>query len=81
MIDPNKVKSKINYFLINEFEMDPNSLNPKAKLIEDLGLDSLDFVDVVVEVEEKFGVKLDGNDFINVSTLDDFYNLIIEKLK
>ena len=75
------IKSQINDFLIEEFEIDPELINPEAKLKDDLGLDSLDFVDVVVEIEDIFGIKLTGGDFINIVTLDDFHNLIIKKLK
>ena len=76
-----KIKSQINNFLIEEFEINPELINSEAKLKDDLGLDSLDFVDVVVEIEEIFGIKLTGEDFINIVTLDDFHNLIIKKLK
>ena len=75
------IKSKINDFLIEEFEIDQELINPDAKLKDDLGLDSLDFVDVVVEIEDVFGIKLTGNDFTNIVSLSDFYNLIIKKLK
>ena len=75
------IKSQINDFLVEEFEIDPELINPEAKLKDDLGLDSLDFVDVVVEIEDIFGIKLTGHDFINIVTLDHFHNLIIKKLK
>ena len=75
------IKSQINDFLVEEFEIDPELINPEAKLKDDLGLDSLDFVDVVVEIEDIFGIKLTGNDFINIITLDHFHSLIIKKLK
>ena len=53
---------------------------PEANLKETLELDSLDFVDLVVSIETNFGVKLIGEDFINVVTLQDFYDLIENKL-
>ena len=74
-----KIKSQINNFLIEEFEINSELINSEAKLKDDLGLDSLDFVDVVVEIEEIFGIKLTGEDFINIVTLDDFHNLIINR--
>ena len=52
------IKSKINDFLIEEFEIDQELINPDAKLKDDLGLDSLDFVDVVVEIEDVFGIYI-----------------------
>ncbi|WP_299887301.1 phosphopantetheine-binding protein [uncultured Lacinutrix sp.] len=75
------IVDKINLFLIDEFEVDENDIAPEANLKETLELDSLDFVDLVVAVESSFGVKLVAQDFVNVITLQDFYNLIENKLK
>ncbi len=74
------IKEKIDDFLIDEFEVDEDAIAPGANLKDTLGLDSLDFVDLVVAVESNFGVKLVGEDFVNVVTLKDFYDLIERKL-
>lgn len=71
---------KINDFLIDEFEVDAEELKPEAKLKEALELDSLDFVDLVVSVEENFDVKLVADDFVSIITLKDFYDFIDDKL-
>ncbi|HLV38264.1 MULTISPECIES: acyl carrier protein [unclassified Xanthomarina] len=71
---------KINDFLIDEFEVESEDISPEANLKETLELDSLDFVDLVVAVESNFGVKLVGEDFVNVKSLSDFYTLIENKL-
>jgi len=71
---------KINDFLIDEFEVEAEDISPEANLKETLELDSLDFVDLVVAIESSFGVKLVGEDFINVITLQNFYDLIENKL-
>jgi len=71
---------KINNFLIDEFEVEAKDVLPEANLKETLELDSLDFVDLVVSIETNFGVKLISEDFINVITLQDFYDLIENKL-
>ncbi|MFC4095327.1 acyl carrier protein [Euzebyella saccharophila] len=75
-----EIVEKINLFLIDEFEVDEDEIEPEANLKEALDLDSLDFVDLVVAVESNFGVKLVGEDFINVHTLQNFYDLIEAKL-
>ena len=75
-----EIINKINEFLIDEFEVEEEAMSPDANLKEALELDSLDFVDLVVAVESNFGVKLVGEDFVNVITLQDFYNLIERKL-
>ncbi|QQX77858.1 MULTISPECIES: acyl carrier protein [Aequorivita] len=74
------IVEKINYFLVDEFEVETDDIEPKANLKETLELDSLDFVDLVVAIEANFGVKLTGEDFINVITLQDFYDLIEKKV-
>ncbi|WP_194525005.1 MULTISPECIES: acyl carrier protein [Zobellia] len=71
---------KIDDFLIDEFEVEEEEIAADANLKDTLGLDSLDFVDLVVAVESNFGVKLVGEDFVNVTTLQNFYDLIERKL-
>jgi len=79
-MDKEVIIEKINDFLIDEFEVEQDDIHPEANLKDTLELDSLDFVDLVVAVESNFGVKLVGEDFINVTTLQHFYDLIEQKL-
>jgi len=72
---------KINEFLIDEFEVDGSEIQPDAILKDTLGLDSLDYVDLVVTVEANFGVKLVEADFAGLSTFQHFYDLIENKVK
>ena len=71
---------KINDFLIDEFEVETEDISSDANLKETLELDSLDYVDLVVAVESKFNVKLNAEDFIDIITLQNFYDLIDEKV-
>lgn len=80
-MDKEVIIEKINNFLIDEFEVEKDDISPGANLKKTLELDSLDFVDLVVSIESNFGIKLVGEDFINIVTLQDFYNLIENKLK
>ena len=70
----------INQFLIDEIEVEENQIKEDARLKEDLGIDSLDFVDVVVIVEREFGFKIKAEEMANVRTLSDFYNYISDKV-
>ncbi|MBZ0328504.1 MAG: acyl carrier protein [Altibacter sp.] len=74
------IVEKINYFLVDEFEVEEEEIAPQANLKETLELDSLDFVDLVVAIEANFGVKLVGEDFLKIITLQDFYDLIERKI-
>lgn len=67
-------------FLVEEFEVDPEVIQPDANLVETLDLDSLDFVDLVVVIESNFGFKATGEDFKGIDTFTDFYNFISAKI-
>lgn len=75
-----EVIQKINAFLIEEFEVNEEVIEPKANMQETLELDSLDYVDMVVVIESNFGFKLTGEDFKSVHTYQDFYDLIYSKV-
>ena len=76
-----EIIEKINGFLIEEFEVDGDDIQPEANLKDTLGLDSLDYVDLVVSIESNFGVKLVELDFAGVASFQSFYDLIENKLK
>jgi len=67
-------------FLSTEFEVDRNEILPENSLKDTLDLDSLDYVDLVVLIEENLGVKLTGEDFKEIVTFGDFYQLVRKKL-
>lgn len=66
----------VNEFLIDEFEIEESALDPGSHLIDDLGIESLDFVDIVVTIEKEFGFKVKREEITNVHTLDDLYEYI-----
>jgi acyl carrier protein len=74
-----EVIAKVNGFLTEEFELDESRLVPGANLRDDLEIESLDFVDIAVEIEKRFGFKIKGEEMINVKTLEDLYNYIVSK--
>ena len=70
----------IDEFLIEEIEIEEANISEDAKLKDDLGIDSLDFVDIAVIVERKFGIKIKAEEMTAVKTLGDFYNYIDSRL-
>lgn len=66
----------VNDFLTEEIEIEKENLAEDAKLKDDLGIDSLDFVDIAVIVERKFGIKIKAEEMTSVKTLGDFYDYI-----
>lgn len=70
----------VNGFLVNEFEVDEDEISNEANLKSTLGLDSLDYIDLVVVIESNFGVKLAEADFKQMVTFNDFYITIEQKI-
>ncbi len=75
-----EIIERINAFLVDEFEVDAEKINPDANLRETLGLDSLDYVDLVVIIESNFGFKVVAEDFINIHTFQNFYDYVGRKV-
>jgi len=71
-----EIIEKVNEFLMDEFEIEENALDPEAHLIDDLGIESLDFVDIVVTIEKEFGFKVKREEITSVRTLNDLYEYI-----
>ena len=74
-----EIESKVNEFLVEEMEIEAGDIRDDARLKEDIGLDSLDFVDIVVIVEKTFGFKIRPEEMAGVLTMREFYDYIESK--
>ena len=74
------IQEKINDFLIEDFEVEPNLIKPESTLKETLDLDSLDYIDLIVAIENNFGLKVKPEDFQTMTTIQDFYDYIYNRL-
>ena len=75
-----EIEEKVKAFLIDDLEIDEDKVFPDAKLKEDMGIDSLDFVDIVVIVEKNFGLKIKADYMAGVTTLSQFCDYIESKV-
>jgi len=75
-----EIEEKVRNFLIEDLEIEEDKIAPEATLKEDMGIDSLDFVDIVVIVEKNFGFKIKPEEMAGVATLADFYDYIESKV-
>ncbi len=75
-----EIEEKIKGFLVDEFEVDGSLIQADASLRDTLGLDSLDYVDLVVIIESNFGFKVTGEDFASINTFQDFFDFVDNKL-
>jgi acyl carrier protein len=76
-----EIEARVNEFLIEEMEIEPENIRDDARLKEDVGLDSLDYVDIVVIVEKTFGFKVKPEEMAGTRTLKAFYDYIESKAR
>ena len=76
-----KIIKIVNQVLEEEFEIDAELLKPESLLNEDIGLDSLDAVDLIVMVDKQLGVRIEEEQARSIRTLEDVYNIIDGLLK
>lgn len=70
---------KICELLADKFDADASTMTMDTKIKEDLGADSLDIVEMIMDVEENFGVKIPDEDAVQMSTIGDIVKYIEEK--
>ena len=75
-----EIEAKVKEFLIEDLEIDEEKIKPEARLKEDIGIDSLDFVDIVVIVEKKFGVKIKPEELTDVKLFSQFCDYLERKV-
>ena len=79
-MDINEIQEKVNAFLVDELEIDESKIEDDARLKEDLGIDSLEVVDVIVLVDEEFGFKMRPEQFRELKTYGQFCQFIRDRL-
>ena len=75
-----EIEENVRNFLIEDLEIDEEKIADDAKLKDDMGIDSLDFVDIVVIVEKNFGFKIKPEEMAGVTTLRQFCDYIESKV-
>ncbi len=77
-MDEEQLKKLVNEVFEESFETDTEHLKADAMIFEDIGLDSLDIVDLVVALQKKFKVQIRDDERIrNIRTLGDIYQFVI----
>ena len=63
--------TELKAILIDQFELDESSISPDADLYDELELDSIDAVDLLVQLKQHTGKKMSPDDFKDVRTIND----------
>lgn len=71
---------KVKSVLAQQFELDPESITMDTNLIDDLGADSLDVVELIMSLEDEFGIAISDNDAAQLYTVGKIVDYL-EKLQ
>ena len=70
---------KIKELLAEQMGCDPDTLNEDTSFRDDLGADSLDLFELVMAVEEEYGLEIPAEELSDVNTIGDVVNFLKEK--
>ena len=73
------IEQKVKDIIVEQLSVNAEQVTPEAKFIEDLGADSLDIVELVMEFEEEFGVEVPDSDAEKLLTVGDVVKYIEDK--
>jgi len=75
------ISAKVNEIIAEQLGVKKEEIKPESSFIDDLGADSLDTVEVVMALEEEFGVEIPDEDAEKITTVGDAVKYIEEKRK
>ena len=67
----NEYQEKVKKIIVDKLGVNADQVKPEAKFVDDLGADSLDTVELVMELEEQFGVEIPDEDAEKILTVGD----------
>jgi len=75
------VEEKVKQIIVDQLGVEPSEVTPTASFVDDLGADSLDRVELIMALEETFGVEIPDGDAEKISTVQDAVDYIQKNAK
>jgi acyl carrier protein len=75
------VQQKITAILVEKLGIAESEITPNANFVKDLGIDSLDYAELVMDFEQTFSIKIPDDDAEKMQTINQAVNYIESKLK
>jgi acyl carrier protein len=74
-----EIASKVKAIIVDKLGVDENEVTPAASFTNDLGADSLDTVELIMEFEKEFGIQIPDEDAEKIGTVGDAISYIEKK--
>lgn len=78
--DRDTVETQVKQILADQLDLDMEEIKERALLTDDLGIDSFSSIEIVYDLEDKFGIEIPEKDLADVKTVDDIVTYIISRL-
>ena len=79
-MDYEEIVSKVKAIIVDKLGVEPSEVTETANFTNDLGADSLDTVELLMEFEKVFGVKIPDEETSGIATVKDALDKVAEKL-
>ncbi|MBI4228526.1 MAG: acyl carrier protein [Deltaproteobacteria bacterium] len=76
-----EIVSEVKKMIASQLGKSEDEITPESSFIEDLGADSLDLVELIMSMEDKFGLEIADEDAESIVTVQDAINFIMERKK
>ena len=80
-MSPKKIEEEVRKIIINQLDISEEEVTPEASFTDDLGADSLDLVELVMAMEEKFDIDIPDEDAEGITTVQKAINYIDEQFR
>ncbi|MEE9213857.1 MAG: acyl carrier protein [Thermodesulfobacteriota bacterium] len=77
----NEILSKVKQMVASQLGKPEGEINPESSFIEDLGADSLDLVELIMSMEDEFGLEISDEDAEKIVTVQDAVKFLSEHKK
>ena len=76
-----EIADRVKKIVMEQLKAKEDAVKPEARFVEDLGADSLDTVELVMALEEEFGLEISDEDAQQIHTLGEVVQYVEQKLK
>jgi len=74
------IEERLKELIVQQLGVDESAVVPEAKFVDDLGADSLDLVELIMALEDEYGIEIPDEDAEKIVTVGDAINYLKERL-
>lgn len=74
------IEQRLKELIVQQLGVDESAVVPEAKFVDDLGADSLDLVELIMALEDEYGIEIPDEDAEKIVTVGDAINYLKERL-